>query len=512
LAELIQQVRPGNAYVTFSDKTVAGDQVSKYYQVPYSREALDVKRLASANEGAGVEALHLPAPNGFIAEDVSLVTLPGKRQAVPEVLLEAERQTIWFMPDDEFRIPRGITYINFRSPEVGVSAEQTALVALYTALLTDQVNELAYPAQLAGMHFGFHKHSQGITLRLGGYTDKQALLLQQLSQDMNKPRFRQRRFEDIRNDMIRKLENSVAKRPSSQVVDDLGEALQYGAWGEQALISALKKTDLAALDDYIRSFWNGATAEALIYGNYTPDRVEQLSGFLGGMIGSDRAPALPERKILKLAAGESVQYPVDVPHDDSVVAWYLQGAGDSWQDRAVTALTAQIMSSGFFQELRTEQQLGYVVGAYNYPKAEVPGMVMLIQSPVADANTVAVAMQDFMRGVELALDEEQFERHKVSLISDILRPDKNLAERAEFYWQSIARKEWDFDTRQTLADAVGAITLQSWKTYFEAVFLARRHSLQVVAPGRWGIVPKGDFRVYDSAEAIKRGHEVYLID
>ena len=89
---------------------------------------------------------------------------------------------------------------------------------------------------------------------------------------------------------------------------------------------------------------------------------------LASVVSNAPAPTLPERKVLKLAAGESVQYPVAVPHDDSVVAWYLQGAGDSWQDKAATALTAQIMSSGFFQELRTEQQLGYVVGAVEFPQ------------------------------------------------------------------------------------------------------------------------------------------------
>ena len=106
---------------------------------------------------------------------------------------------------------------------------------------------------------------------------------------------------------------------------------------------------------------------------------------IASVLSDGPAPALPDLKVLKLAAGESVQYAVDVPHDDAVVAWYLQGEGDSWEDRAATALTAQIMKSGFFQQLRTEQQLGYVVSAFAWPQMDVPGLVMLIQSPVADA-------------------------------------------------------------------------------------------------------------------------------
>lgn len=512
LAELLQQIRPDNALVTFSDKAVTGEQVSNYYQVPYSKQALDVQRVTSPEGDAGASALHLPAPNEFIAEDVSLVELPASLSAIPQVALETERQKIWFIQDDEFRVPRGLTYINFRSPEVGQNAVQAAQAALYTELLTDQVNEFAYPAQLAGMSFNIYKHTQGVSLRIGGYTDKQTLLLQRLLHGFVEPEFSQARFEDIRKDMIRSLNNSIAKRPSSQVIDDLNESLLYGQWGEQALISALENTDLRQLEAYIHRFWSSATAEVLIYGNYEPGEVEQLSVMLDDIISSEPAPALPERKILKLAAGESVQYVVDVPHDDSVVAWYLQGEGDSWNDRAATALTAQIMSSGFFQELRTEQQLGYVVAASDYAKAQVPGLVMLVQSPVADANAVVVAMNNFMQEVEPQLDAKQFERHKVSLISDILRPDKNMAERGEYYWQAIARQELDFAGRQTLAMAVEALTLDSWKAYYERVFLHQRHALQVVAPGRRGIIPKGDYQQFDSADAIQLDHETYLME
>jgi insulysin len=312
--------------------------------------------------------------------------------------------------------------------------------------------------------------------------------------------------------MIRSLENAVAKRPSSQVMNDLREALLYGEWGEQALIGALQQLDLDELRAYVGQFWRTATAEVMIYGNYEPSVAEQVSRMIASVIVEQPAPLLPDIKVLKLAAGESLQYAVDVPHDDSVVAWYLQGAGNSWEDRAATALTAQIMKSGFFQQLRTEQQLGYVVSAFAWPQMDVPGLVMLIQSPVADANAVAVAMQAFMQGVEPALDEAQFERHKEALVSEILRPDKNLWERAEFYWQSIARKQWDFASREALAAAVQELTLASWSDYFQQVFLEQRHSLQAVTPGKWGTLPEGETRRYDNAGAIKANHSVYVID
>ena len=98
----------------------------------------------------------------------------------------------------------------------------------------------------------------------------------------------------------------MAKRPSSQVVDDLNEALRSTVWGEEALIAALRETDLQVLQEYVEQFWGGASAEALIFGNYTGERVDQVSMLLGELLGSEPAPSVPQREILKLAAGESL--------------------------------------------------------------------------------------------------------------------------------------------------------------------------------------------------------------
>lgn len=509
IGELLTAIRPENAIVMLDDASVHTDMVSNKYQVNYSRAPLNVSRVQAASNDKALGGLHLPAPNEFIAQDVSLVSLDEGLPRIPQVVLETARQKIWSMPDAEFRVPKGVTYINFRTPHTGETPEQTAQATLYAALLMDHVNEFAYPARLAGLGFSFYRHATGMSLRLSGYNDKQSLLLSRLLEQAASVEFDPQRFENIRQDMIRGLKNSVAKRPSSQLMDDLRESLVHGEWGEQRVIDALQKTDLKTLNTYVKKFWRDASAQVLVYGNYKAGTVEEISQKLAKILPDGEAPALGKRKLLKIAAANSLQYAVTIPHDDSVVAWYLQGDGKTWRDRAATGLAAQIMTSGFFQQLRTEQQLGYVVSAFSWTRLEVPGLVMLVQSPVADAPAVTQAMQVFLNAVEESLDEAQFERHKVALVSDILRPDKNLGERAEYYWRSIANKRHDFSSRDDLAAAVEALSMEEWVTYFRRVFIEQPHSLQVVSPGRWQKLPQVDGKRYDSAEAIKSGHEAY---
>jgi len=509
---LLQKITAGNVLVTLSDKSVAVDQVTPFYQVPYSHRTLSGEEVAAWQDPVAHGPLHLPQPNEFIAEDVSLVPPVADLPALPKVVLELDRQKFWFGQDDEFRVPKGATYINFRSPEVGQTARQTASALLYTAVLKDDVNEFAYPASLAGLNFDVYKHAQGISLRVTGYNDKQPVLLKKLLGVIANPAFDPQRFDNIRKDMIRALQNSVAAPPANQAMNDLREALLYGEWGEDALIAELEQMDMAAVESYARGFWGSAAAEVLVYGNYEPAFVQEVSSMLAQVIPAAPAPALPDLRVLKLGTGESLLYKVKLRHDDSVVAWYLQGAADEWRDRAASALTAQIIKSGFFQQLRTDQQLGYIVSAFDWPQLQVPGLVMLIQSPVAGADKVYAAMHSYMAAVPAALDEEQFARHKAALLGDILRPDTNLWERADFYWQSIANKQYGFDARRQLADAVESFSLESWRDYYDKVFIARPRSLQVVAPGRWNKLPRGDFKRYDAAARIKRGHQSYLIE
>jgi insulysin len=512
LRQLMASIVIDNALVTLNDVGVETNKKSAYYDAAYASETADAALLASWQTDEPHKSFSLPSANPFIAENVVLKSVDEGNPSLPSIAYESERQKIWFMQNEEFRVPKGASYINFRSPHVAQSADQAAAAILYTALLSDSVNEFAYPALLAGLSFNLYKHAQGISLRVSGYDDKQALLLDKLLEVISRSNFEEQRFSDMHEDMIRTLQDSVAKRPSSQVMDDLREATVYGEWGEQDLVEALGHISQQDLELYAKGFWRDASAEVLIYGNYDKTIVTQIAAKIATVLSTGKAPTLPKIKVLKLEKDKSLQLQVDVAHDDAVVAWYLQGAGNSVQDRAATKLSAQIMKSGFFQQLRTEQQLGYIVSAFSWVQHDVPGLLMLVQSPSSDAKAVAQAMEDFMQALEGEMNTEKFERHKAALISDVLQPDKNMWERAEFYWQSIAKRQLDFGSRVALADAIEELTLESWLDYYKEVYLNHRHSLQAVAPGKWGQLPEVDGPSLSSPKSVKEGRPVYTVE
>lgn len=501
-------LRPERAQIILTAPELATDRVSPQYRVPYSQLGPEAVMLArwQSDENLG---LHLPEPNPFIADDVSLFPVAADNPAVPRLLVDETRKRFWYRQAADFRVPKGAMYLSFRSPLASESAEQKAASTLYTRMVSDALNEYTYPALLAGLGFNFYNHMQGISMRVSGYNDKQLMLLDELLSKVAAQKFDGQRFERIRRELVLDLQNTVARRPSSQLLDDLREALVSGSFSEEELIAALESMDINDLDAYRREFWASARAEGLLYGNYPAEAVGAVARTVDVVLGEgDGEPAVAPL-VLKIAPSTDIQLESEIEHDDAVVAWYLQGAGQSWRDRALVSLTAQIVQSGFFQQLRTEQQMGYIVSSFPWAQYDVPGLMLLIQSPSHSTVEVSAAMDTFLNDTLAEITEDQFLRNRQALINDILKPDENLSERAEFYWQAIASREWDFDGPEQLAAAVAGISFEDWQRDYRTLFLERRRSLLALSPGARADMPEAGAQQFTDPSSLRAAFDAY---
>jgi secreted Zn-dependent insulinase-like peptidase len=162
-----------------------------------------------------------------------------------------------------------------------------------------------------------------------------------------------------------------------------------------------------------------------------------------------------------------------VKQPDRAAILYLQGASDTLAERARFALLEKITEEPFYTEIRTEKQLGYVVGSQLMPANRVPGMLFYAQSPRADATHLMVEMEQFLSArcqVLGTLDDAEFDRFKQATLADIEERPKNVLEQAARHQESLALDYRDFDFRPRLAAAVRAATLVDLKGECGRVF------------------------------------------
>lgn len=488
IAQALDGISVENALVVYSAPGVETDTVSEYYGVKYGLTALSAEAMAGwQHSSAG--SLKLPVPNPFVAADFSLVEPNKALTEKPAPLRDDGRLALWFRQDDTFKTPKGFLMAQFRAGDIAQTATQAATAAMYVALVNDAANELAYPALLAGLNFAIAADVEGIDLSVSGYNDKQRTFLAALQPFLAQREFDQQRFDNLRIEAIRQLDNAETRRPYSQTLSDLNEALLSGQWSEAQRIEALERLTVDAVQRFADQFWSHASVQALLYGNYSVQTAEAVATDLAAMLGDGQPVESPAQRVTKLMPGESLRLLAPLSHNDAVVAWYFQGPSESIYDRAGTALTAYTTEQMFFNELRTERQMGYVAASVNYPRQALPGWLMLVQSPSHSASAVADAMAEFKASHLGNLSEATFLKYRQSLVAELREPSKNLYEEGGRQWRELTLGETEFDTREQIAEAIDAFDFATWQHYFQSHFVDNPASLQVVAPGAQAMVP-----------------------
>jgi secreted Zn-dependent insulinase-like peptidase len=479
IREHLDRVRPENAQVTLIAPDVETDRVEPWFDVPYAIVPLDPTLVSRWQDPAIAADLDLPAPNPFVPEDLELLAQDGGE--TPRALVREDGFELWHLADTSFDVPRAQVRVELRTPRAGATAEDAVNARLYTRLVTDALNEFAYPARLAGLSWNLGSGGDALTLALGGFDDKLDVLLARVVETMRALEVRPERFEQFRAELLRDLRNTRQNRPFQQAMAELRRMLESPNHDLDALIAAAEAARPEDLEAWMPRALDAPGVVMLAHGNFDADTARTLAGVLReGLALEGTATDTPPERLVRLDAQDVVRREVPVDHTDATLALYVQGRDRSWDERARFGLLGHMMGTPYFNALRTEQQLGYVVTAGAYVRMNTPGLFFLVQSPVAPAAAIETATFEFVDDFRERLADmtpAQFEAERQGLLSLVLEADKRLAERTGRLWGDLDSGLTDFDTREHLAEAIRMRTLDEMRTFldtFETLAEARR--------------------------------------
>jgi secreted Zn-dependent insulinase-like peptidase len=480
-------LRPENSLITLTAPSVTTDKTSHFYHTDYSVKPVAKDQLARWQQVTTNDEIHLPQPNPFIASDFSLLDDPDDNNAEPPALLLDEAGLrLWYKPVDQFKSPRGSVFFSVNSPLASDTVEHKAQLRLLISLISDELNELSYAATLAGLNYSLHPHLRGFSVKISGFNDRQDLLLKKLLAAVHSPALNELRFESIKREHIRKLQNASKKQPYQLIMGDLSDLLYRHSWTDQQLLAAYEDISLSQIKAYKQQLLAAGRINLLVYGNYRQQQAQTYARQIGKSLLKSPLKAQPI-DITKLA-GTSVARQLNSHYQDASVLVYLQAKDLDKTRRAAMGVSAQMLSADFYTKLRTEQQLGYIVSSGAYPVMDVPGMIFLVQSPVAGPAQLQQQIELYLqqRKEQLAaVSEEEFMRHRDSLLSRLSEAPQNLSEQADRYWQDIGQGYFQFDSRQQLIAAMTALTYPQWQAFFTEDVLDNPRRIVIYTRGKF---------------------------
>ena len=446
----------------YSAPDVESDTISPWFNTQW-------KEQSPTTTGQALSGLALPEPNPFIASDL---TLQGGQDEQPTALIETPTFTAWHMQDSRFNTPSVEWRVSLQHPSASYSAEEAVLTRLLAGWLNDSLNEPLYPARIAGQSFSAYAHARGMTLSFSGWRDGQTPLIEQALEQLQQADISTGAFERVRYQLQREWRNAPQASLTGQASRALGEALLTPQWSTAELLEASQRLEKRHLENFRQRFLDDLYIDAMAVGNLNAEQAQEQANLIRGAL----TPRLTRNDIPPLTPLEvSDESEILHPHstrEESLVLRYLQGRDTSVEEQARLSVLAQWLDTPFYQQLRTEEQLGYIVNAGYSPLLEAPGIGLIVQSPDVDSGTIAERIDAFMNDAKTrlnALSDEELAAHRQAVHDRLNQRDTSLPSMANRYWQATALDEVRFDRREQIAELALDVSVEELQALWPAL-------------------------------------------
>ncbi len=449
-----------NLRVTLIAKGLTYEEEAKWYHTPYSVRLLSHAQREHYTAPSAIKAA-LPKQNPFICYNLTPKEVQ-EHADVPALISDLPGFKLWHLQDDEFRVPKGVVYVAIDSPHAVANPINIVKTRLCVEMFLDSLAKETYQAEIAGMGYNLYAHQGGVTLTISGFTEKQPELMKMILQRFAKREFSEKRFNTIKTQLLRNWRNAAQDRPISQLFNAMTGILQPNNPPYATLVEALEEIQVDSLSSFVQAILAELHVEMFVYGDWTRDDAAALGETLKDALrvkGQQYEEAL--RPLIMLGKNGTFQRSVACNQEDSAVVVYYQCEDTSPQNIALYSLANHLMSATFFHEIRTKQQLGYMVGTGNMPLNKHPGMVLYVQSPNAAPSELISSIDEFLNAfymVLLELNEYQWHSSKRGLWNQISTPDTTLRGRAQRLWVAIGNKDEHFDQRQRVLAELKKLT------------------------------------------------------
>lgn len=459
------------------------DRQARWYHTPYSQIAVTPAMLRQLSQASAKDEYRLPGHNPYLLEQLELLKADATVE-LPIRYFENEAMTLWFKPDAEFQSPKGHIFVQLTLPNTVQNLTQLALTKLWLELFLDQVNEQFYPATTAGLHYNLYVQQHGLTLHTSGLSGNQIALVKDLLEQLPRQQFQPERFAEMQRQLVQHWQNTARNKPISQLFSKLSALLQPLNPEADQLAAILAATSFTDFTRFSERMFEQLHLEAMMLGNWTESNVQVLQQQLLQWL--KRAAGIGGR-LAKQSYSTTNLGPVwlelPISQDDHALVIYLPARQRTPHSMALFMLMNHLVSPEYFHALRTEQQLGYLVGTGYVPMNLKPGIAFYVQSPKVAAADLYYATLIFYRKFleELPeITEEEFSELKLSLQGQIKERDNSLSSRAKRVWLAIGQGDAECQLATQIQQQLEQLTLTQFIEFcytllapeYDAIFLA----------------------------------------
>lgn len=466
--ERLAMMTPQNARIWYISPKEPHNKTAYFVDAPYQVDKISEQTFADWQKKAANIALSLPELNPYIPDDFSLIK-SEKKYDHPELIVDESNLRVVYAPSRYFASePKADVSLILRNPKAMDSARNQVMFALNDYLAGLALDQLSNQASVGGISFSTNANN-GLMVNANGYTQRLPQLFQALLEGYFSYTATEDQLEQAKswyNQMMDSAEKGKAFEQAIMPAQMLSQVPYFSRDERRKILPSITLKEVLAYRDALKS---GARPEFMVIGNMTEAQATTLARHVQKQLGADGSEWCRNKDVVVDKKQSVIFEKAGNSTDSALAAIFVPTGYDEYTSSAYSSLLGQIVQPWFYNQLRTEEQLGYAVFAFPMSVGRQWGMGFLLQSNDKQPSFLWERYKAFFPTAEAKLrtmKPEEFAQIQQAVITQMLQAPQTLGEEASKLSKDFDRGNMRFDSRDKIVAQIKLLTPQKLADFF----------------------------------------------
>ncbi|MDA8494624.1 pitrilysin [Kluyvera georgiana] len=474
IKDRLAMMTPQNARIWYISPKEPHNKVAYFVDAPYQVDKISAETFAKWQKAADDITLTLPQLNPYIPDDFTLIK-NEKSYAHPELIIDEPNLRLVYMPSRYFASePKADITMILRNPQAMDSAKNQVMFALNDYLAGIALDQLSNQAAVGGISFSTGANN-GLMLNANGYTQRLPQLFSALLEGYFSYTPTEDQLEQAKSwykQMMDSADKGKAYEQAIMPVQMVSQVPYFQREDRKALLPSITLKEVMAYRDQLKT---GGRPEFMVIGNLSAEQSTTLARSIQSQLGANGNEWCRNKDVLVDKQQNAIFEKAGNSTDSALAAVFVPPNVDEFSSSAASAMLAQIVQPWFYNQLRTEEQLGYAVFAFSMNIGRQWGMGFLLQSNDKQPAFLWQRFKAFFPTAEQnlrAMKPEEFAQLQQAVIADMLQAPQTLGDEASQLSKDFDRGNMAFDSRAKVVAQIKLLTPQKLADFFHQTVVA----------------------------------------
>eukprot|EP00924_Labyrinthula_sp_SR-Ha-C_P016663 augustus_masked-scaffold_6-processed-gene-11.1-mRNA-1 protein AED:0.03 eAED:0.06 QI:0/-1/0/1/-1/1/1/0/1091 len=404
------------------------------------------------------------------------------------LVVPGSKGLLWFKQDTVYEKPQTRCRVFLKNPIVNESLESSYLTSIFTSLVNDALNEVMYSASESGFKSSISHENNGFIFTFTGFSDREPFLnflnlvannfvdlLSKYSTEFSDEdvakfnRYKEKKVQDVDN-----LKKAKSYQQAWQIYNEFVLEKFDGIAKKDQVVNALS---VEALQSFLKRMLEQQFGlEMFVSGNAVEEDAKAYLASMETIFKTDEAPAFQNMRSVKIPENTqnfAVRFNHTADNPTSAIFMNFQFGEYSRSKYALLRILSSIMKERFFNQLRTIEQLGYLVHSMIQSERGVLNLCFLIESNKASPFFLNDRIENYVAKFKAELDslkDDDFEALVAAEVIGLLTKPKSLKAEESSFFGEIKSNLYDFSEKLDLAKEISSIQKADVEQLLEEYF------------------------------------------